>query len=157
MEYAAQNPNSAFKKEIQMSAKIAVSMSFEVEEGNSAEISALLAKLFGSFDPGTSAVAKAIEPEVKVLKVRKIRVMTDEQKAAFRARMIAGREAKAKTNGSVSKPEPVIVIAPAKPVSAPKTATTKPGITVSVGHTTKVPVIPIPRTGYKVEAKPASK
>jgi hypothetical protein len=73
--------------------------------------------------------------------------MTDEQKAAFRARMIAGREVKALANGSktASKPEtkvePVVASAPVKSVIKPK-------------QLTKIPML---RTGRKVKAMPSAK
>lgn len=118
--------------------KIMVSFEFD---GDVAQITKLLSGL-----ENPMAAVTNVEP-VKVVKPRKIRVLTDEQKAAFRARMIAGREAKAIANGSkpVSKPEPkvepVVASAPVKPVAKPKLLT-------------KVPML---RTGRKVKAMPSAK
>jgi hypothetical protein len=112
--------------------KITVSFEFE---GSNAELIAQIANLL--HEP------VAVE---KVAKVRKTRIMTDEQKAAFRARMIAGRSAKALAENSkaVTKPEPkvepVVISAPVKPVAKPK-------------QVTKVPML---RTGRKVKARPSA-
>jgi hypothetical protein len=108
--------------------KITVSFEFE---GSNAELIAQVANLL--HEP------VAIE---KVAKVRKVRVMTDEQKAAFRARMIAGRAAKAALE---AKPEPKV-----KPVVA--VAQVK-----SVAKSKPSPKIPMSRTGRKVAHAPAAK
>ena len=117
--------------------KIMVSFEFD---GDVTQIT----KLLSGLDNSMVAVAN-VEP-VKVVKPRKIRVMTDEQKVAFRARMIAGRAAKALANGSksVSKPEPkaepAFTTTPVRPVAISKPLT-------------KVPML---RTGHKVKAKPSA-
>ena len=77
--------------------------------------------------------------------------------------MIAGRELKAVVDGakSVSKPEPEVkpvgAFAPAPSVSAPKPSSVKPTATDPFDHTPGAPANPIPKTGRKVEVKPASK
>src|SRR5688500_1406742 len=68
--------------------------------GSNAEVIAqvirLLAELESSVttEPKSDPTANPVETEVKSTKPRKVRVYTDEQKAAFRARMVAAREAK---------------------------------------------------------------
>jgi hypothetical protein len=99
---------------------------------------------------------------VKKVKTRKTREWTDEERAAFHAKMVAARIKKA--SGEVNV-EPPISEANVEPVSAkfnsksdPKaklvTKPTKSSKTVSVGRNPKA--LPIPRTGHKVKAKPAS-
>jgi hypothetical protein len=85
-------------------------------------------------------------------KARKVRIMTDEQKAAFRARMLAGRAAKALAEAEIEailgkidakldpKVEPVVAAAPVKFAAKPKQSFK----------------VPMPRTGRKVKAKPGA-
>lgn len=89
----------------------------------------------------------------KKSKTRKSRDWTDEQRAAFRARMIAGREAKALAETKVIEIKPVV---PRK-----KDPLTKLADEISKNSTKVLDSLeikaPIPRTGHKVEAKPVAK
>ena len=69
-----------------MPAKIVLSVYLDVEK-ESDEVSAMVSNLIGELSGNI---------ESKLIKKRKRRPMTDEEKAAFRARMVAGKEAKAK-------------------------------------------------------------
>ena len=72
-----------------MPAKIVLSIYLDAESTDD-EVSSLVSDLIGKLN-GTAEI------EGETMKTRKRRSMTDEEKAAFRARMIAGKEAKAKT------------------------------------------------------------
>src|SRR5690242_14051658 len=90
-----------------------ITVSFKPNGSNTeaiAQLIKLLAELenSGTTEPNSESGASLVGTEVKSTKPRKTRVYTDEQKAAFRARMVAARAAKANPTGS----EPV---KPAKP------------------------------------------
>lgn len=100
---------------------------------------------------------------VKKVKTRKTREWTDEERAAFHAKMVAARIKKASAEGKI---EPTITEVKIEPVptkveikSVPKTILvskpSKPSTAVSVGRKPKT--LPMPRNGHKVKAKPASK
>jgi len=78
-----------------MPAKIVLSVYVDVEKDNE-EVSALVSDLVGRLGGNI---------ETKPTKQRKRRPMTDEEKAAFRARMIAGREAKEKADEDANNDE----------------------------------------------------
>ena len=115
---------------------ITVTVSFKPSE-SSAEVIAQMVKLLAELEnsattePNSDPVANPVQTEVKSTKPRKVRVYTDEQKAAFRARMVAAREAKE--------------AAKATPVEPVKIAGTK-----------KLIKPPMLRTGQKVKASPAA-
>ena len=71
-----------------MPAKIVFSVYVDVEKDNE-EVSAMVSDLVGRLGGNI---------ETKPTKQRKRRPMTDEEKAAFRARMVAGKKAKEKAN-----------------------------------------------------------
>ena len=71
-----------------MPAKIVLSVYVDVEKDNE-EVSAMVSDLVGRLGGNI---------ETKPTKRRKRRPMTDEEKAAFRTRMIAGKEAKEKAD-----------------------------------------------------------
>ena len=71
-----------------MPAKIVLSVYVDVEKDNE-EVSATVSDLIGRLGGNI---------ETKPTKRRKRRPMTDEEKAAFRARMVAGKEAKEKAD-----------------------------------------------------------
>jgi hypothetical protein len=118
--------------------RIVVSFEFE---GSNTELVAQVANLLQ--EPASSASPS---------KPRKMRILTDEQRVAFRARMIAGRAAKvvAQVKGGTatakvdSKLDPEVEQVAA---TAPVKFFPKHGPSVKV---------PMPRTGRKVEAKPSS-
>jgi len=75
-----------------MPAKIVLSVYVDVEKGSD-EVSALVSNLIGELSGNI---------ETKPIKKRKSRrPMTDEEKAAFRARMVAGKEAKAEEDANI--------------------------------------------------------
>jgi len=128
---------------------ITVTVSFK-PNGSSAAVIAQVVKLLAELensattDPNLETGASPVEPEVKSAKPRKVRVYTDEQKAAFRARMVAAREAKGNASGS-------------KPVEPVKKDKTQPVEPVKIHGSKKlVKVSMMPRTGQKVGAKPAA-
>jgi len=71
-------------------------------------------------------------PNAKVRKPRKKRTLTDEQKAEFRARMVAGQEAKAKTAD-----KPVVEVKPAVEPMKPEKSVAKPKPSPKVTSKTK--------------------
>ena len=83
----------------------------------------------------------------KIRKPRKTREWSNEERAAFRARMIAGREAKAL---ELSKPK---VIRKKDPLTKLAEEISKNSTKVLESLDIKAPM---PRTGQKVEAKPAA-
>jgi len=106
-------------------------------------------------------------PEKKV-KTRKTREWTDEERAAFHARMVEARLKKISAKGKsvptiVESVNPEVKIEPntekVEIRSAPKAiVVTKPAKThtpVSVGRKNKL--LPMPKTGHKVRPKPASR
>lgn len=86
----------------------------------------------------------------KTRKPRKTRDWSDEQRAAFRARMIAGREAKALNETKVIEVKPVVV--------RKKDPLTKLADEIAKNSTRVLDSLdikaPMPRTVHKVEAKP---
>jgi len=110
-----------------------ITMSFEFE-GTNDEVLAQISTLLQ-------------EPTAKVKKTRKTRIMTDEQKAEFRARMVAGREAKAK---AAEKP-----IVETKPVEV-EVEPVKPDKSVSKPKPSSKAVPPKPKTGRKAKEKKAA-
>ncbi len=112
-----------------------ITVSFKPNGSNTeviAQVIKLLAELeISTAEPNSDPVANPVQTEVKSTKPRKIRVYTDEQKAAFRARMVAAREAK-----EAAKATPV---EPAK-----------------ISGTKKLIKPPMLRTGHKVKASPAA-
>jgi len=120
---------------------ITLTVSFNPSKSN-AEAIAEAIKLLAGIDAGYPSVP-SIETiqgngvNVKAAKKpRKVRVYTEEEKAAFRARMVAAREAK-----QVAKD------AESKPVEKPKVAGSK-------AKTSSKKVSTMPRNGQKVQAKP---
>lgn len=136
---------------------ITISASFQPNDAN-AELIAQVIKLLASLDTGhlPASTSGEIQGEGgmvvtkgKVAKTRKARVYTDEQKAAFRARMIAAREAKKAAGGSTpTEPEKVETksVEPVKVHGSKKLVKATSSAKVSV----------LPRTGQKVGAKPAA-
>ena len=132
---------------------ITISASFKPNEA-SAEVIAEVVRLLSKLDAGhvSASTGEEINGEggvvvtkAKEAKPRKVRVYTDEQKAAFRARMIAAREAKAKATDKPVEPAKDDV----KPVEPAKVHGSKKLLKPS-----KVSMMP--RTGQKVGAKPAA-
>ena len=132
---------------------ITISASFQPTDTN-AELIAQVVKMLSKLDSGhvTASTGEDIQGEGgmvvtkgKAAKTRKVRVYTDEQKAAFRARMIAAREAKAK---GTDKPVEHLKT-DVKPVEPAKVHGSKKLLKPS-----KVSMMP--RTGQKVGAKPAA-
>ena len=115
---------------------ITVTVSFKPSD-SSAEVIAQMVKLLAELEnsvttePNSDPVANPVQTEVKSTKPRKVRVYTDEQKAAFRARMVAAREAK--ENAKATPIEPVKIAGSKKLI--------KP---------------PMLRTGHKVKSSPAA-
>jgi hypothetical protein len=113
-----------------------ITVSFKPNGSNAEAITQvikLLAELENSVttEPNSDPTAKPVETEAKSTKPRKVRVYTDEQKAAFRARMVAAREAKEATKATPVEP-------------------------VKIAGTKKLIKPPMLRTGQKVKASPAA-
>jgi hypothetical protein len=133
LRLAGRSPANQIKGDFSM---ITVTVSFKPSE-SSAEVIAQMVKLLAELEnsvttePKSDPVVSPVEAEVKATKPRKVRVYTDEQKAAFRARMVAAREAK-------------------------ETAKAKPVEPVKIAGSKKLIKPPMPRTGHKVKASPAA-
>jgi|WetSurMetagenome_2_1015567.scaffolds.fasta_scaffold903161_1 hypothetical protein len=132
---------------------ITISASFQPTDAN-AELIAQVIKMLSKLDSGHVPASTGEEikgdggivvTKGKVAKARKVRVYTDEQKAAFRARMIAAREAKAKATDKPVEPAKDDV----KPVEPAKVHGSKKLIKANKVST-------MPRSGQKVAAKPAA-
>jgi len=115
-----------------MPAKIVLSVYVDVEKDNE-EVSAMVSDLVGRL--GGNIVNKPT-------KRRKRSPMTDEEKAAFRARMVAGREAKAKADEEAAIDEKAELDSD-KNVAIAEAKATKTNSK--------------PKTGQKDKAKPATK
>jgi len=126
---------------------ITLTVSFNPSKSN-AEAIAEAIKLLAGIDAGYPSVP-SIETiqgngvNVKVAKKpRKVRVYTEEEKAAFRARMVAGRKAKeAEQKAAESKSDK-----PSKVSGSKKLAKTEKSSSET----------PMPRAGRKVEANPGA-
>ena len=131
---------------------ITLTVSFK-PSGSSAEAIAQLVKLLAelensaTIEPNSESGSSSVETEVKSAKSRKVRVYTDEQKAAFRARMVAAREAKKGTDQSTPT-------APVKKVETQPVEPVKNHGSKKLVKSNKVSMLP--RTGQKVGAKPAA-
>jgi hypothetical protein len=147
---------------------ITVTVSFK-PNGSSAEVIAQVVKLLAQLEnsvitePNPDPTANAVETEVKATKPRKTRVYTDEQKAAFRARMVAAREAKAKAKEDAEidakvevELEKQLAIAGTEPVSKSHAKKPTRGQMALIPKKSKSIKPPMPRTGYKVKASPAA-
>ncbi|HSG42429.1 MAG TPA: hypothetical protein VLA72_04670, partial [Anaerolineales bacterium] len=128
------------KKENKM---ITLTVSFNPNDAN-AEIFAQVVRLLAGIESGQSSATISNDESntaetKKVKKPRKKRVYTDKQKAEFRAQMVAGREEKEA----------------ARKATEEETEESK-----KVNGSTKLSIpeskAPTPRTGKKVEAKPAA-
>ena len=147
---------------------ITVTVSFKPSD-SSAEVIAQMVKLLAELEnsvptePNSESGSDPVEVEVKSAKPRKVRVYTDEQKAAFRARMVAAREAKAqamedtkidaKAEGDLEKK---LALAGAKPIPGSNAKKPSKGQMALIVKKSKSIKLPMPRTGQKVKASPAS-
>jgi len=147
---------------------ITVTVTFKPSE-SSAEVIAQMVKLLAELEnsvptePNSESGSNPVEVEVKSAKPRKVRVYTDEQKAAFRARMVAAREAKAKAmedteidakaEGDLEKK---LAIAGAKPISKSNAKKQTIGQKALIAKKSKSIKLPMPRTGQKVKSSPAA-
>jgi hypothetical protein len=127
-----------------------ITVSFKPTGSNTEAIAELIRLLAELENSGTTELnpepgENSVETVVKSTKPRKVRVYTDEQKAAFRARMVAAREAKANATGSKPvEPNPVKAEGSKKPSQSNQVAKLS----------TKVSTMP--RTGRKMVAKAAA-
>lgn len=134
---------------------ITVTVSFKPSE-SSAEVIAQMVKLLAELEnsattePNSESGVHSVDSEVKPTKTRKVRVYTDEQKAEFRARMVAAREAKAKTK------EDAEIDAKAEPISKSQAKKPNRGQMALIVKKSKSIKAPMPRTGHKVKASPAA-
>ena len=120
-------------------------VSFEIEGSNNSEILTLIGRFLGRSN------ITSIEEPVKQRKPRKTRAWTEEEKAAFHAKMVAARTKKAAIETKQVDP----VKTPDKPVAKlePKVKFV-PAVTKVLDPKPKASIIPVPRTGHKVGAKP---
>jgi hypothetical protein len=112
-------------------------------------------------EPNLEQGGSSVETGSKSAKPRKVRVYTDEQKAEFRARMIAAREAKAqaKENAAIDAKadedlEKKLAMAGAKPISGSNAKKPIRGQMALIVKKSIKP--PMPRTGHKMKASPAA-
>jgi regulator of protease activity HflC (stomatin/prohibitin superfamily) len=147
---------------------ITVTVSFK-PSGSSAEVIAqmveLLAELENSVttESNSESGSNSVEVVVQSAKPRKVRVYTDEQKAAFRARMVAAREAKAQAqeNAEIDAQaeadlEKKLALAGAKPISGSNARKPTIGQKALIAKKSKSIKLPMPRTGQKVKSSPAA-
>jgi hypothetical protein len=97
-----------------------VTVSFDITE---VEIVELLKQLIRSLDPELKNMGMIDPKPAKIAKPRKVRIYTDEDRAKFRARMVAAREAKLAKENKL-EPQPIKnmgpTIVPPKPVITAK-------------------------------------
>ena len=121
---------------------ITLTVSFNPNESNAeilAQVVRLLAGIEANYHPSNANEAGMVVEEVKAKKPRKKRVFTEEQKAEFRARMIAGRKAKeAESKAAEEESDNLKKVNGSTKLSMPESKA------------------PMPRTGKKLEAKPAA-
>lgn len=128
-----------------------------------AQVIRLLAQLENpvTTEPYSNQGGSSVETGSKSAKPRKVRVYTDEQKAEFRARMIAAREAKAKENAAIDAQaeeelEKQLAMAGAKPITGSIAKKPSRGQMALIPKKSKSIQTPMPRTGHKVKASPAA-
>jgi hypothetical protein len=130
-----------------------------------AQVIRLLAQLENpvTTEPNFEQGGGSVETGSKSAKPRKVRVYTDEQKAAFRARMIAAREAKAQAKEAAEVDakaeedlEKKVALVGAKPISGSSAKKPNRGQMALIPQKSKSIQTPMPRTGQKVKASPAA-